>query len=191
MDKENGCTYQIVSCMNGTKIFLCECVSLFCLEYITNFHFESGICLFQRILKILLNHRKVPSSKVPPYDVTEIMLISCVAGLVFDQFVYNIFLINYVENVFQNQRWHVQWGAKRKLSTYLGAMEVNSKVLKFECKGFVKNQNEAKKSKQGYCCRGPNFTAICQKYQIDGGSLALKTNLIQNSNNNACIIYTT
>ncbi len=186
-----------IPCMNVTNNvqFLSEWFFLSYLEYITNqfskFHYLIRIRLFQQILRILVNRRKESSSKVPPYDVTEIMLISCVAGLVFDQFMYNFFLINYVENVFQNQRWHVQWGAKRKLFTYLGAMDTNLKVPKYECKGFGTNQKEAENSKRGYCCRGPNFAAICQKYQIDGGNLALKINLIQKSNNNACIIHTT
>ena len=118
-------------------------------------------------MEILFNRQK-DRSKVLLYDITEFMLISCVTGLVFDQFVYKFFLINYVENVFQNRWWHDQWGAKRKLFTYLGAMETNSKVLKYECKGFLKNQNEAENSKRGYCCRGPNCAVICQKNQTDG-----------------------
>ncbi len=173
--------------MSELTNFSNECVFL---EYITITHFESRIRFFHLIWKFVFNRRKVSSSKVLLHDVTEIMLISCVAGLVFDQFVYNIFLINYVENVFQNRLWHVQWGAKRKLFTYLGAMETNPKVLKYECKGFVQNQNEAGNSKRGYCCRGLNFAAICQKYQIDGEIWSLKS-LIQKVNNNACIIHTT
>ncbi len=160
-------------CEINTNEVLSECFLLFYLEYITIQCFLNRIRLFHAIWKFVFNCLK-SSSKVPLYDVTEIMLMSCIAGLVFDQFVYKFFSINYVENVFQNRRWHVQWGAKRKLFTYLGAMETNSKVLKFECKGFVKNQNEAGISKRGFCCRGPNFAAICQKYHIDGGSLALR-----------------
>ncbi len=76
-----------------------ECVLLSFLEYITKFHYLSRICLFQRILRILFDHRKNSSSKVLPYDVIG---FQCVSRVGVDHFLYIIVLINYEEFEFQS-----------------------------------------------------------------------------------------
>ncbi len=134
-----------------------ECFFLSYLEYITKFHCLSRIRLFQRICEILPNRRnrqKLITSKVPMCDVREIMQIRCVTGQVLMNFLYKIFLINYCENVFEIQRWHVKLGTKRKLFTYLGTNGFDEKRLKYGCKGLVQLQKEASKPNRGCCCQG-------------------------------------
>ncbi len=101
-----------------------------------------------------LSRQKVMTSKVPTCDVREIMQISCVSGRVLMNFLHKNFLINYCENVFQKQTWHIKLGIKGKLYIYLGTNGFDEKVLKFGCKGLVQFQKEAQKSKRGYCCQG-------------------------------------
>ncbi len=117
--------------------------------------YRSRICLFQLIWKNFefnrrinsLSHQKVMTSKVPPCDVRDIMQIRCVTGQVLMNFLYKFFLINYCENVFKKQRWHVKLDIKGKLYINLGTNGFDEKMLKFGCKRSVQFQKEAQKSK--------------------------------------------
>ncbi len=89
-----------------------------------------------------------------------------VSGRVFDEIWENFFLINYLENVFENRVCDHQWGDKQKLFVYLEAIGICQKCVKFGCKGFDKTQNEALTSERAPCCRGQKFTRFCLKLTI-------------------------
>ena len=118
--------------------------------------FLSEIRFFRLIWKFANNRQKIGSKSTAPL-MSQILMVSK-AG---DDGIATYFKgKKRFEIVFKNRTWHIKWEVSRKLFVYIGVNGFHSKYLKFGCKGFDNNQNEAEKLERGSCCQGVKYHFI-------------------------------